>query len=169
MVIYMPINFLPHSYAMRWHRSWSTLVQVMACCLTALSQWWWTNVDLISTGPAGLYLMEIQQKLNKYSLFAKGFNITYLKILLQPQGANRLINGWTDRYDRIRTAKSCHEQINHTANMIVCWVLVLDRKGLLRLIARQVHLYTSKSSPYTHLKRYLRIIWSQSNVNLVPR
>ena len=82
------INSLGHSDAIwRW-RSWSTLVQVMACCLTApshyLNQCWliiskvqWHSSEVVSPQPS----------VTKVSL-----KITYLRFQSNLPGANELIH-----------------------------------------------------------------------------
>ena len=65
------------------HRSEVTLVQVMACCLTAPS---WTNVDFSSLRSNYIHLTAISQEMHSPSITKIHLKITYLYFLQISEG-----------------------------------------------------------------------------------
>ena len=57
------VNSLRHDDVVWCHKSWSTLVQVLACCQGII----WTNADLLSIGPQQTNVNEIWIKIWTFS------------------------------------------------------------------------------------------------------
>ena len=83
------INPLWSSDAIWWQRSGSTLAQVMACCLTApsdyLAQCW-----LIISEPSGHQLRAISEEMPQPSIAKGSLKITYITFHANLPGANEL-------------------------------------------------------------------------------
>ena len=73
------------------HRSWSTLAQVMACCLTAPNHYL-NQCDLSSMRSCGIHQREISQ--SKIFNLDMSLKISNLKSLSYLSGANELIQAW---------------------------------------------------------------------------
>ena len=76
------------SDAIWWYKSGSTLAQVMACCLRALSQITWTNVDLSSNVFCCIQLWAISYEVLMNLIFNTcldiyNFNITHHPVVLR--------------------------------------------------------------------------------------
>ena len=84
-------NSLWPSDAIWWHRSGSTLAQVMACWHQAIT---WTNVDLSSVRSSDIHLRAISQETTQPSTFNICLKITYLRLQSNLPGANELTR-WT--------------------------------------------------------------------------
>ena len=83
------VNSLGPSDAIwRW-RSWSTLVQVMACCLTAPSHY--LNQCWLIISEAQWHIRAIAQEMPQPSITKIHLKITYLKFHSNSPGANELI------------------------------------------------------------------------------
>ena len=85
---YTLFNSLWPSDAMWRQRSGSTLAQVMACCLTAIT---WTNVDWSSVKSSDIHIRAISQEMLQPSITKICLKITYLKFHSNFPGANELI------------------------------------------------------------------------------
>ena len=80
ILYYCTINILWPSNPIWWHGPWSTLAQVMACCLTApshyLNQCWLLIIEIRWQSPGGNfinYLTELENYLSKISIkFLRG-------------------------------------------------------------------------------------------------
>ena len=86
----LAINSLKPGGAIWCHRSWSTLVQVMACCLMApshhLNQCW-----LIIKGFCGIYLWSVSQVVIKILIPKQSSKIILWKLAANAPRANELI------------------------------------------------------------------------------
>ena len=71
-----------------WHRNWSSLTQVMACCLTAPSITW-TNVDL-KVRSCDNHMNAISQEIHQPSITKFSLKINYLQCLSNFPGPNVL-------------------------------------------------------------------------------
>ena len=76
------VNSLWPSDAIWWQRSGSTLVQLMACCLTTPSQYW-TSVDLSSARSSDIFLGAISQQLSQPSIIVNWLEKCSSKISLK--------------------------------------------------------------------------------------
>ena len=88
IIVTGPYSLWP-TYAIWRHKSGSTLVQVMACCLMApshyLNQRW-----LIISKVCGIHMRAISQKIPQPSITKISLKITYLKFYSTLPGANKL-------------------------------------------------------------------------------
>ena len=81
-------NTLWPSDAIWQQRSWSTLAQVMACCLHQAITW--TNVDLSSVRSSGIHLRAISLEIPQPPFIKVSLKITYLKLNWNLPGTNEL-------------------------------------------------------------------------------
>ena len=97
------------------HKSWSWLVQIMACYLFSVKSFiTWTNTDLLVIGPLGTNLFEIWMKIQLFSFNKINLKMTPAKCLSFNIYSNRLYQH-QDWYN-----------INPTVCMSVCiWMAVL--------------------------------------------
>ena len=88
----LSINPLWTIDAIWWHRSGSTLAQVMACCLMTLCHYRTLNyVDFTSMTFCGIYLTTILRESSRYQFIKWIWKISLLKFLPHLPGANELI------------------------------------------------------------------------------
>ena len=145
------VNSLWSSDAIWRQRSCSTLVQVMACCLTAPKAITWTNVDWSSVKSSDIHIRAISQEMPQPSITKIYLKITCLKFHSKFPGANELtfyglsalfVNCLQNRYEahackmiqvtsRERHGVSCNRQLDclHSLLMITkkrlaphCWL-----------------------------------------------
>ena len=83
-------NSLWPSDAIWWQGSRSTLVQVMACCLTAQTITW-TNVELSSLWSSDVHLRAISFEISQPSVTKISLKIYFLRFYWNLPGANELI------------------------------------------------------------------------------
>ena len=85
-----PINSLWPSDVIWWHRSGSTLAQVMACCLMAPSHYL-SQCLIIILNSSDIHPREISQEIPQASITKMSFKISYLKFSTNLPGACELI------------------------------------------------------------------------------
>ena len=101
MFVWAVLNLWP-SDVIRWHRSGSTLAQVMACCLMAPSHYLdqcWLVINMV------LWILPraISQDMLNISVLDINLNISHLRLQPHLTGANKLVPSLCDSYSLIHS------------------------------------------------------------------
>ena len=158
------INSLWPSDAIWWHRSGSTLVQVMAWCRTAQAITW-TNVDLSSVRSICIHLRAISQEIPQLSITKISLKITYIyaKYSTNLWGVNEIILG---PLSLCRTSTSRFNDQNKCSvvTLIFSWSWLVSRSSTaaIPLRSRVKLASTARCDSYVPWPNSMRDVWTVS-------